>query len=66
MKLALQPFIKDIPKDQFENLINISALLMGIDSLIVTKDVCYLSNAESNKLLKWGIDMILKSLLCDK
>ncbi len=66
MKIALQPFKKDMPKDQFENLINISALLMGIDSLIVTKDVCDLSNAESNKILKWGIDMILKGLSCDK
>jgi AcrR family transcriptional regulator len=66
MKIALQPFKKDMPKDQFENLINISALLMGIDSLIVTKDVCDLSNAESNKLLKWGIDMILKNLSRDK
>ena len=66
MKIALQPFKKDMPTDQFENLINISALLMGIDSLIVTKDVCDLSNAESNKLLKWGIDMILKNLSRDK
>ena len=60
MTKALQPFKKDMSKKQFENIINISTLLMGIDSLIAAKDVCGLSNKETDSVLKWGIEMVIK------
>lgn len=46
-------------KEDFSNLFTI---LMGIEPLIVTKDVCNLNNSESIELMKWGINLIFKGL----
>jgi AcrR family transcriptional regulator len=43
-----------------KDLMHLLTILMGIEPLIVTKDVSGLSNEESSKLLKWGIELILK------
>ncbi len=62
LKKSLQPFKKQIPEKEFTKLIHIASVLMGIDALVVTKDVCYLSNEESSELLEWGLQMILKGM----
>lgn len=41
-------------------------ILMGIEPLIVTKDVCGLNNKESTELLKWGMELILKGISIDQ
>lgn len=41
---------------------NVGALLMGIDALVVCKDVCGLNNQETNDTLKWAMQMILKGI----
>lgn len=46
-----------------ENLANLATLLMGIEAFVVTKDVCNLDNEQSKKLLNWGLDHILRSVL---
>ena len=66
MELVLDSFKKEISKKNLKNLKNIASILMGIDSLIVAKDVCGLSNKEAHDTLKWGIEMILKGIYCDK
>lgn len=66
MEKSLEPFKKQLPKEQYERLINIASVLMGIDALIVTKDVCGLSNDESSELLKWGMQMIIKGIGLDE
>lgn len=43
-----------------KDLMHLLTILMGIEPLIITKDVSGLSNEESRKLLKWGIELILK------
>ncbi len=43
---------------------NISVVLMGIESIIATKDVCDLTTAESIETLEWGLEMIIKG--CQK
>ena len=63
LKLALQPYKNEMTKKQFDNLIHASTLLMGIDALIVAKDVCGLSNEEANKVQKWALELILKGIL---
>jgi AcrR family transcriptional regulator len=47
-------------------LTNLLTVLMGIEPLIVSKDVCGLTNNESKELLKWGMEIILKSLAIDE
>lgn len=65
LKKSLEPFKARLPKEQYERLINIASVLMGIDALIVAKDVCGLNNDESSELLKWGIQMIVKGMELD-
>lgn len=62
LKKSLEPFKSRMSKDEYEKLIHIASVLMGIDALIVTKDVCGLDNEQSSELLKWGIEMILKGM----
>lgn len=59
LKLALKPFEKNLSSQDQKHLINISTLLMGIDALIVSKDVCGLNNEQTNELLSWALDLIL-------
>ena len=49
-----------------ENLSNLLTIFMGIEPLIVTKDVCGLSNKQSVDILRWGIELLLKGLLESK
>lgn len=62
LKKSLEPFKKDLPKKELEKLIHIATVLMGIDALIVSKDVCGLNNKDSSALLHWGLDMIMKGM----
>lgn len=62
MNLIMDSFKDEMPKKDLKNLKNIASILMGIDSLIVAKDVCRLSNTEANDTLKWGVEMILKGI----
>ena len=64
MTLVLDSFKKDMTKKELDNLKNIASILMGIEPLIVAKDVCGLTNEEANNTLKWGIEMILKGIQC--
>ena len=60
--LALEPFKNEMDKETYKNLISISAILMGIDPLIASKDVCGLNNEESKRVLNWALEMILKGI----
>jgi AcrR family transcriptional regulator len=53
------------PKEK-KDLANLSTILMGIEPLIVTKDVSGLNNRESLELLKWGMKLILKGFFVSK
>jgi AcrR family transcriptional regulator len=59
LKLALRPFEGILSKEDHMRLIHISTLLMGIDALLVCKDVCELNEEDANKLLEWALDLIL-------
>ncbi|MCK7591515.1 TetR/AcrR family transcriptional regulator [Subsaxibacter sp. CAU 1640] len=51
-----------LPKKEQKKLQNLLTVLMGIEPIIVTKDVCGLDNEQSQALLKWGMQLILKGL----
>ena len=46
--------------EEKENLSVIATLLMGIEAVIVTKDVCGLDNQKSREVLNWALDRILQ------
>jgi AcrR family transcriptional regulator len=62
LKLSLKPFEGILNKEDFKKLINISTLLMGIDALLVCKDVCELSDDEANELLEWALDLVIAGI----
>ncbi len=66
LKKALEPFKGKLNEDTFNKLINISSVLMGIDPLITSKDVCKLDNTEADETLQWGLKMILKGIAAEQ
>jgi AcrR family transcriptional regulator len=63
---ALAPYRSEIPNRDYQRLINIASVLMGIDALTVSKDVCGLNNRETSALLGWAMDRILDSMNLDQ
>lgn len=55
----------NLTKKEIKDLQNLLTVLMGIEPLIVTKDVCGLNNEQSKKLLKWGMELLLKGISID-
>ena len=53
------------PKEK-EDLSNLFTILMGIEPLIVTKDVCGLNNSESTEIMKWGLELLLKGFISSR
>lgn len=51
-----------LSKEEVQRLMDISTVLMGMEALVVTKDVCDLSNEESKELLNWGLRMIIRGM----
>lgn len=49
-----------------KDLAHLLTVMMGIEPLIVAKDVCGLDNQQSRKLLKWGMELIMKGLSAAK
>lgn len=62
MSLALSSSKDKYSKESLDYLKNIGTILMGIESVIVAKDVCGLSDKKTNDTLKWALEMILKGL----
>lgn len=62
MSLALAESNKTLSKENLERLKNVGTILMGIESLIVAKDVCGLSDKQTKETLNWALEMILKGL----
>ncbi len=49
-----------LTKQEQEKLATIAVLLMGIEALLVTKDVCGLDHEQSGETLRWGLEMVVK------
>jgi len=59
---ALRSFENEVDGDVLTKLTHSASVLMGIDALIVCKDVCNLDNQEANETLQWTLKMILKGI----
>ena len=62
LKLALHPYKNQIDKQDYDKLIAVATTLMGIESIVTTKDVCGLSDIKSKDSLHWGLKTILESV----
>ncbi len=63
MNLVFQKEKLGTENSEIRNLIHIATVLMGMEALIVTKDVCRLGDEQSMELLRWGLDKILQATL---
>lgn len=61
-KKTLELILKeeDMSSKEREDLANLLTVLMGMEPLIVTKDVCGLNSVESLQLMRWGMELILQ------
>ena len=64
LNLALKS--SSLSSKEKEDLANLLTVLMGIEPMIVTKDVAGLSNKKSKELLRWGVELILKGFKAEK
>ena len=60
---VLKPYEGNMDGTTLNNLKNTASILMGIDALVVCKDVCDLDNEEASETLQWALKMILKGIL---
>jgi AcrR family transcriptional regulator len=63
LSMAFEEFKVDLPKETMEKVINVATVLMGIEALIVAKDVCGLKDKKAKETLRWGLSQLLKSVL---
>jgi hypothetical protein len=66
LDIVMKPFQDQIGSKNYDNLKNVVTLLCGIEPLISNKDVSGLNNEQSNALLKWALEMILKGMKADR
>lgn len=67
-KMTLELILNDtdFSQDEKQKLSNLLTILMGIEPLIVAKDVCNLNNSESMQLMEWGMELLFKGLFHKK
>jgi hypothetical protein len=63
LEQALQPIRKDVPAPLWQRLKNALALTLGIDSIVIMKDVCGLEDKEALDVLSWTARVILQAAL---
>ncbi|SHE90715.1 DNA-binding transcriptional regulator, AcrR family [Arenibacter palladensis] len=64
LQLALMK--SDIRPKEKKDLVHLLAILMGIEPLIVAKDVSGLDNQEFKELMNWGMKLVLKGFFDGK
>ncbi|TYA71616.1 TetR/AcrR family transcriptional regulator [Seonamhaeicola marinus] len=63
LSLALQNNNLNLSEEDSQKLIVAATTLMGVEALIVTKDVCGLNNETSKSVLNWALEQMLKGIL---
>lgn len=59
---ALKPIENNLKKSEIKNLRNALSVLIGIESLIVTQDVCQISHKQGKQSLNWAVRQLIKSV----
>ena len=63
LALALEELDLPLSTKEREMFIVVATALMGIEPIIVTKDVCGLTDKRSKHVLRWGIEMLLRGIM---
>ncbi len=63
LHLVMQNLKEKVDGDIAEKVINTATVLMGIEALVATRDVCGLSKKKSKETLQWALDIILTQAL---
>jgi len=63
LEQTLQPIRKEVPPALWRRLKNSLVLTLGIDSIVIMKDVCGLEDKEALEVLSWTARVILQAVL---
>lgn len=66
IELALEPVRKQLGKKRFERLVTALTVSLGIDALIVLRDLRGLSEAEAEAVSRWTARTLLRASLAEK
>ncbi len=66
IELALEPVRKQLGKRRFERLVHALAVCLGIDALIVLRDLCGLTPAEAETVSLWTARSLLFASLAER
>ena len=66
IELALAPVRKELGKKRFERLVSALTVCLGIDALIVLRDLRGLSEAEAEAVTLWTARVLLRASLAEK
>ncbi len=65
LEMALSDNNSVLNEQELTLLINAATVLMGIEAMIVTRDVCGLSKQESTQTLRWALEKIVDACLAE-
>jgi AcrR family transcriptional regulator len=63
IEAALEPYKAGMNEDTYTKLVHLMAVLVGVESYIVLKDVCNLKYAEAATVMQWGIEKLITAVL---
>lgn len=66
IELALAPVRSQLGKKRFKRLVSALAVCLGIDALIVLRDLCGLSEAEAETVSLWTARALLRASLAER
>ncbi len=65
LKQAMAPLEGELSPKEFKRLVNALSLVMGIESVVVMRDICELEPKEAEKTLRWAAKTLLSGALSE-
>jgi AcrR family transcriptional regulator len=65
IRMSLEPIRGEIPADRFEKLTDCLAVCLGIDALMVLRDICGIPGEKAEELMVWMATTILDKALSE-
>ncbi len=63
LKETLNPLAAQMPSKDFQRLINALSLVMGIESMVVMRDICDLEPKDAENVLRWTAKTLLEGAI---
>ena len=63
IEAALEPYKAQLDEKTYFNLVHSMAVLVGIESYLVLKDVCGLNYKEASKVMQWSIEKLTNAIV---